>query len=971
MMPNNDLQEELKKYIEGDLRFDYLSRYLYSTDASSYQVMPAGVVIPRHAGDVEAIVKTAGKFSVPITARGSGTSLSGQAVGNGLVVDFSRYIDHILEIDPGEKWARVEAGVVLDHLNAAVAPHQLMVGADPSSASVATFGGSIANNAAGNHSILFGMMIDHVMEVDVMLSDGTRTVFGPKSQDEVARLAKLPTLEGALYREIPTLVDRYSEDIKTNYPKIFRNVAGYNLNWLLEDKLAGKPFNLTRLVVGSEGTFCSLLSAKINLVPRPSRTRLMILHFQTMRAALELAPLILSHKPAAIEMINRFVMNLTRSHADYGKRQGHFVHGDPEAVLIVEFFGQTASELESQAVSLQQHLERDGYHGEIVHCVEQPAIDEVWFVRKASLGLLQSQRSESKPVSFMDDAAVPVEELVGYVNDVEAAFREEGSNASFTAHVSAGCLHVAPTLNLKTVEGLEKMHRLSEAIANIAIAHHGTTTGEHGEGIARGYFNERLFGPRLHQAFKEVKALFDPENLMNPGKMISTTEPWDPKVLRYYPGYQNSCEPKATCFDFSGDGGFAGLVEMCNGDGNCRRMNTGLMCPSFRITRDEMHSTRGRANALRAALSGYLGDNGLLDEEIYKILDLCLMCKACKKECPSGVDMTKLKSEFLAYYYSRKGVPLRARLFGNIGTLIKMGSMVPGLTNYAYSTGIFKKALEFIGIDSRRTLPAAAQETFQAWFKKHPGPKNTPNGQVIFWDDCFTSYNTPEIGKAAVKLLEAAGFEVLIVAGTRCCGRPLFSKGLLNDAKRNASHNIAVLAPYVNRGIPIVGVEPSCITCFRDEYLDVGEGEAARLIANNTFHMEEFLMRLSDQARLNLNFTAPEGGTHILLHGQCYQKSTIGTELVLRMLRMLPGTTVDEIPSGCCGMAGSFGYEKEHYELSMQIGEEVLFPAVRSAEPTDIIAAAGTSCRSQISTGTGRKALHPVIIVADRLKEQR
>ena len=961
--------QELSKAIRGEIRIDWLSRYLYSTDASAYEILPATVVIPKDADDIATAMEIASRHKIPVTPRGSGTSLSGQAIGTGLIVDFSRHMDHILEINRAEMWVQVESGIILDTLNAALKPFDLMLGPDPASSAVATLGGMIGNNAAGMHSIRYGMTLDHVDEVDVVLADGSRARFGPKTTEEVATLSNLPTSEGRLYRQIPVLIEEYRDNIKNDYPKIWRNVAGYNLNRMLEDMESGNPFNLTPLVVGSEGTLVSVTSARLKLLPRPKMTRLMILHFSTFKSALEAVPLILKNKPAAIELLNRFVLELIRGNPTYGPRQAQFVKGDPEAILIVEFFGEDSADLTNQCARLENALQQDGYKEPIVQCVTPDEVINVWSVRKAELGLLSSQRGDDKAVSFMDDAAVPIENLYNFATEVEQACLAENTEASFAAHASAGCLHITPVVNLKTTAGLDRMHRLSVAIAGIAIKYKGTTTGEHGEGIARSYFNEQLFGARLHQAFKELKYIFDPDNQMNPGKIINAPEPWDPSLMRIQPEYQTPLQPKKTYYDFSADGGFAGLVEMCNGQAVCRRFDIGIMCPSFRITRDEGHSTRGRANALRAAMTGQLGPDGMTSAALYKLLDLCLMCKACKKECPSLVDMTKLKSEFLAQYYEQHGAPLRALMFGHIGKLTELGSLTPGLTNVIFKDRFFKYALDrFIGIDQRRTLPPVAPVTFQDWFKNHLKPDATPNGPVIFWDDCFTSCNSPEIGIAAVKVMEAAGYEVRLAANRRCCGRPMFSKGLLKDAKRNATHNVVLLAPYAEMGIPVVGVEPSCITAFRDEYLDIVGGEAARQVAANSFHIEEFITNLAESKKLNIEFTLPEKPLTILVHGQCYQKSTIGTEPMLKMLRLLPNTTVEEIPSGCCGMAGSFGFEKEHYDLSMKIGEDILFPAIRSASPETAVAAAGTSCRGQITDGTGKNALHPIMIIADRIK---
>lgn len=966
---DNSIFDELTPVFNGDVQTDCLTRHLYSTDASSYKVLPTAIVMPKTVEDVQAVMRFAAKHSIPLTARGAGTSLSGQAIGPGIVMDYSRHFDHILEINAEEHWARVEPGVVLDHLSAAAAPYGLMYAVDPSSAGVSTFGGALANNAAGSHSVLFGLAVDHILSMDVVLSDGSLVSFEPKTEAEVAALAQESTLEASLYREIPALLERYREPITNNYPKIWRSVSGYTLDRLLAAKNAGEPLNLAVLPVGSEGTLCQIVSAKVKLADRPKFTRLLVIHYPSLESSLRSVPLILSHKPAAIELMNHAVITLVREHPGYSKIQDHYIVGDPGAVLFTEFYGSSMEELDAKAAALIEHLRQEGYSDPIVQRVTPTEISEVWNVRKSSLGLMQSMRSESKPISFMDDVAVPIDELVEYVKDMEEAFAKEGTYATFTAHASAGCLHVAPALNLKLDEDIQKMARFSEAIVDIAIKHHGTTSGEHGEGRAKSMYNENLFGKELHQAFVDVKKLFDPENILNPDIIVSGPEPWDPKILRYYPGYDTPYTIKDTSYDFSMDNGFAGAVEMCNGAAYCRRMEPGIMCPTFRVLQDEGHSTRGRSNVLRLAMVGEFGEEGLLSPEVKELLDLCLMCKGCKKECPSAVDMTKLKSEYLAYTYSKNGVPLRARMFGSIGTLLELGSLVPGVSNFMFENGLFKRALEFIGIERSRSLPAIAKQSFQSWFKNHKRTAPITHGKVIFWDDCFTSFNSPEIGAAAVKILEHAGFEVMLIAGTQCCGRTNFSKGLIKDAERQARHNLALLLPYVKQGIDIVGVEPSCITSFRDEYLDLRLGEDAKLLAKHCFHFEEFLTRLVDAEPMALKFLPSNGATTIHLHGQCYQKSTIGTEYTHRMLELMPNTKVTEIPSSCCGMAGSFGYEKEHYELSMQLGEKSLFPAIRELPADAVLAAAGTSCRSQIKQGTKRIAKHPVEILAEHLAD--
>ncbi len=959
---------ELQAHVRGEIRFDEMSRWLYSTDASSYQIFPQGAVTARDADDVSAVVIAAKKTGLSIVPRGGGTSLSGQTIGPGIIIDHSRYMDQILELNVEEQWVHVQSGMVLDRLNRALKPHGLMVGPDPASSMAATLGGMTGNNSTGSHSIRYGLMIDHVQSVDVVLSDGSQAHFGPKTPGEVAALQAENTLEGHLYREIPRLLDEYADDIRTGYPKTWRTVAGYNLNRLLRQRENGEPFNLAPLIVGSEGTLGVITAVKLNLVKRPASVRLAILHFDELYPALKSVPAILQHNPSAVELVDRFFNHLTRQSIEYAGRLNDFVQGDPGAVLIVEFAGENADELASSVQGLEDSLRAGGYTGTIIHRTTPQEVSGVWAVRKAGLGLLMSQRGDAKPLAFVDDASVPVENLADYAQEVTNFCAEQGTVAAFYAHASAGCLHINPVLDLKTETGLQQMKAISQAVAQFAIDYGGTTTGEHGEGMARSFFNAQLFGPRLHAAFHAVKTLFDPGNIMNPGKILDAPAPWERSMLRISPDYHVPHVPTNTILDFSADGGFAGMVEMCNGQGVCRkRGDDGAMCPSFIATRDEAHSTRGRANALRAAMTGQLGEKGLLDPKLYEVLDLCLECKACKRECPSLVDMAKLKYEYLSQIQAEKGVPLRSRLFANIHMLNKLGSSVsPALTNFAYKNPLLRTMLDRgLGIDARRSLPPLAPQTFTRWFKQHTPHINEKRGQVVLWDDTYLTYNEPEIGVAAVTLLEALGYEVLLVEDRKCCGRPMISKGLLEQAKANAAHNVEHLLPYARQGTPIIGLEPSCITTLRDEYPDLLRSDAARTVAEHSLFIEEFFARLIDEGTFDLTFTSEIAP--VLLHGHCYQKALIGTGDMLNVLRQLPGSDVSEIPSGCCGMAGSFGYEREHYDISMTVGEDRLFPAVREADSGTVVLASGISCRHQIADGTPREAVHPVVYLASRL----
>jgi FAD/FMN-containing dehydrogenase/Fe-S oxidoreductase len=958
----------LRQHLQGDVRTDILSRQLYSTDASDYHMVPSGVILPRNTADIAAAIKIAAQYQAAVIPRGGGSSLSGQTVGEGWVIDHSKHLNRILEINVTEQWAWVEAGVVLDCLNAELASHGLMVGPDPSSSAVATIGGMAGNNSTGAHSFKYGMLSDHIQALEVVLSDGSTAILEPKDSTAVRQLALQNSLEGRLYDRIPQLLDTYHQDILSGYPGTWRNVAGYGLNRLVKNQMEGRPFNLAPLVVGSEGTLAYTTRIKIGLVERPKSVRLMILPFADLAGALGKVPFILEQDVAAVELMTHTTLKLADDHVVAGPLLRQFLEGIPGAILIVEFAGTGRDDVDQQAHTLEQRLHHDGYSESMTHGTTTEEIQRIWTIRKSVLGLLLSTPGPTKRTSIIDDATVPVEELVSFTREVTEAGQKYNIPINFDGHASAGCLHTCPAMNYRNPEDLRKLEWLAKDIMEIAIRHHGSTTGEHGEGLARSYYNEQLYGPRLHEAFRKVKDIFDPDNRLNPGKVLNPSDPWDPSRLRYSPDYRTPLAPSAPYFDYSYFGGFAGLVEMCNGQGICRNQVSGVMCPSYQVTLEENHSPRGRANALRSAITGQLGADGLKDKRVFEILDLCLECKACKVECTTGVDVAKLKYEFLAHYQAEHGIPLRSRLFGEMERINQIGRRFPRLSNALLTHPLTRRLLDrSIGIDRRRPLPRYSPIAFEKWFDERSETGNAHQADVILWDDCYIRDYQPELGIAAVRVLEAAGLRVIRIDNHRCCGRPLISKGLLKKARDNARWNIDRLAGYADREIPIVGVEPSCITCFRDEYPDLVRTDAARNVARHAFFFEEFLTDLADRKQLELKFAAPRKPRSILLHTHCYQKSFGTAEKVVKMLELLPDTHVTEIDSGCCGMAGAFGYEKEHYDISMAIGEQRLFPSVRQAAPETIIAAAGTSCREQIKQGTRRSAVHPISILADAL----
>ena len=962
------LVEQLMAHIQGDVLASDLDRAIYSTDASMYRVLPRCVVAPRDTADIVQTLQLVHAHHSSIIPRGGGTSLSGQSVGTGVVLDLSKYMNRVLELNATKRWVWVEAGAIQAHVNNMASQHGLKIGPDPSSTRMASVGGMIGNNSTGAHSILYGMIADHVKAVEVVLWDGSVVMFDPKTPDELEQITQHDTLEARLYREIPSLVRTYAEDIRTRYPKVWRNVAGYNLDRVLKLMERGESFTLAPLIVGSEGTLGVVTRVKLNLVDIPKHTHLSVVHFNSLRESMEAVPTILEHQPAAVELIDRYFNQLAATSTEWGALLPHYFRNDPAAVLVVEFYGNSMTELSERAQQLQAHLAQKGYRGEVVQLAQPHEINTLWNIRKAGLGLMMSKRGDAKPQSFIDDATVPIEHLPAFAEEVERICNELGTPAAIIGHASAGCIHVNPTLSTKDPASTEKIRQLSEAILTLAIKYEGSTTGEHGEGIARSFFNEQLYGTRLHTAFRQVKGLFDPHNLLNPGKIIDAPTPWDPQVIRMSPHYHTQHAPTFTWLDFSQDGGFSGAVEMCNGQGFCRKTDGGIMCPSYIATRDEKHSTRGRANALRSAMSGALGEEGMTSDALYEALDLCLECKACQRECPSIVDMAKMKSEFLAHYQAAKGVPLRSRVFGNIRLINQLGSLpvVRSLVNWSFTDRTLRAWMELgLGIAQARSLPLLARQPFGDWFKQHAQPTAPTANKVILWDDTFMTYNEPQVGIAAVRLLEALDYTVEVLSNHACCGRPMISKGLLEQAKHAAEHNLARLRPALQAHTPIIGLEPSCVSAFRDEYPDLLRTDEARQLGQQVLFFEEFFVQAL--AKHPLRFATPTQPREIHVHGHCHQRTLIGAETMVAMLRHLPNTTVKLIDSGCCGMAGSFGYEAEHHELSLKIGEDRLFPAIRATHADALISAPGTSCRHQIYDATGRVAVHPLVLMADAL----
>ena len=950
-----EIAEELRRRVAGEVRFDPFSRVLYSTDASIYQMEPVGVVIPRSAEDVLAVVDLASENEIPVLPRAGGTGLAGQSVNHAIVMDFSKYLNQVIELNLEESWVRVQPGIVLDQLNRYLAPYGLQYAPDPTTSNRACVGGGIGNNTCGAHSVIYGKTLDHIKEVDVVLSDASQAHFRTLEPHELDTKLNGEGLESDIYRGVLQIARENLAEIEARYPKIMRRVSGYNLDSFLGEE----PVNLTKMVVGSEGTLCVVNEAKINLVPRPTMTSLSVLHFRDIFEASEATKEVLNHGPSSVEVLDKMVLDRSRESMGQSRNMA-FVQGDPGAVLLVEFYGESEAELTSKMENLKDDMARRRLGYACVNLLARADQDMVWNIRKGGLGLLMSTHGDAKPIPFVEDPAVDPENLGEFVRRFDEVVRNHDTTAGYYGHASVGCLHIRPLVSLKSAEGIEKMLSIGEEISDLVKEFGGSMSGEHGDGIVRGVWTEKMFGPEIYQAFRDLKSTFDPHGIMNPGKIIDC--PPMRENLRY--GSEYEAISLSTSLDFSQDSNYAGAVEMCNGMGACRKL-TGTMCPSFMATREEEHSTRGRANLLRAALSGNFPEGTITDKRLYDAMDLCLECKACKSECESGVDMAKLKYEFLDNYYKTNKRPFRNKFFAHIARFSRIGSRFASLANFGAGSPIgrfFSSA--FLGVHPNRQLPKFASPTLAQWFNSRAGTnlRGTAKGTVALFNDTFMNYNYPEIGIAAVELLEAAGYRVQL-ADAECCGRPMISKGLLDEAAAHARYNVDRLYAFADQGVPIIGCEPSCLLTFRDEYPEFCQDERAAKVADHSYMIDEFLAMLQEKGELDLAFTSLE--KKVLFHGHCHQKSLVGTGPSMAALRLPPGYQVELINSGCCGMAGSFGFEKEHYDISMTIGEQVLFPAIRDKGPEWEVAVMGVSCRQQVEHGTGRPARHLVEILRD------
>lgn len=969
------LLHTLAQQLEGDLHTDELLRRLYATDASIYRELPLAVAYPKHKTDVQTLVRFAGQNGLSLIPRSAGTSLAGQCVGSGIVVDISRYMTRVLEINAEEGWVRLQPGVIRDELNQMLKPHGLFFGPNTSTANRCMLGGMVGNNSCGTTSIVYGSTRDHVLALDVVLSDGSEARFSRLSKAEFEQKKNGNGLEAQLYQQVAALLTdpENQAEIRREFPKpgIHRRNTGYAIDLLLETKPftpGGPDFNFCTMLSGSEGTlaFTTEITLHVNPLPEPHDV-VVCAHFSSMPECLEAVVAAMQHQPTACELMDKLILDCTKSNREQAKNR-FFVEGDPAAVLMIEFRGPSPEAAAQKAAALIADLQQRnfGYAYPIVHA---PKTKQVWDLRSAGLGVLSNMPGEAKGVACIEDTAVEVADLPAYIGEFEAMMKQFGQKSVYYAHAGAGELHLRPILNLKKESDREMLYRICEASARLVKKYRGSLSGEHGDGRVRAEFIPLMIGEKNYTLLRQIKKTWDPNGVFNPGKI--TDAPPMNTALRYEANQPD--RPFDTMLEFPD--GILRAAEKCNGSGDCRKLDFagGTMCPSYRATRQEKDTTRARANALREFLTHSQQPNPFSHSELYEVMDLCLSCKACASECPSNVDMASMKAEFLHQYYRAHGVPFRARVFGHIAGLNRLASAAPALSNFfmknAITGGLLKRVL---GVAPQRSLPPLHRVSLRRWFDRTG--KNLPlggpeKGRALLFCDEFTNYNDAEIGIKTVQLLTRLGYRVEMPVHPES-GRAAISKGLLPRARELAVQNVEIFKNRVSSEMPLVGIEPSAILSFRDEYprlVPEKNREDAKVLSENTLLIEEFLAREMQRG----NITAEQFSTekkHILLHGHCHQKSLSGVEASAFVLSLPENFTVEVIPSGCCGMAGSFGYEKEHYAVSMQVGELVLFPNLRKAPDDAVVAAPGTSCRHQILDGTGRVARHPVDLLWDALE---
>lgn len=943
----------LRGQLSCEVLDDDYSLGMYATDASIYQVKPLAVVIPENEAHIRKAIALANEHKISILPRGGGTSLAGQAIGRSMIMDFSKHINNIIEINEEERWVRVQPGMIRDELNKELAKFNLHFAPDPATTSRANVGGMVGNNSSGMKSILYGKTVDHVLEARVLLADGTELELKNLSPSEYTAEEKAGGRKGEIYSQFKSIVHQHADEVRKRFPKIMRRVGGYNLDEFVDHD----EWNLAKLITGSEGTLAVTLELKLNLESLPKFKTVCALHFDTFLNAIGTVSEILKYKPAAVEIIDETVIRMSKENLttrDYC----HFIEGNPGAILLVEFYDDEKEKVMERTLKMAADLRQQG------KCFASPAYpqgkeyDEVLLVRKKGLGLMMGMTGGPKPLAFIEDAAVPLEHLPQYIDQVVKICEKYGTHPAMYAHASVGLIHVRPILDLRRPEDVDKMKNIANEAFELVVKYGGSWSGEHGDGMVRSPFNERFFGAKLYNAFKEVKKLFDPDNLMNPGKIVDA-EPMDVN-LKYGGGYKDGVVPSQ--FNYKNEGSFMESVHMCTGVGECRKTIGGTMCPSFKATRDEEHSTRGRANALRLAMSNQLDDEGLASPRLHQALDLCLSCKACKSECPSNVDMAKMKSDVLQLYYDKHGAKLRDKLIRDSAKASsRFAGALSGIVNAVQHTFLFKSAIHRLaGFDKRRTLPDYAKEPFFKWFEKNGDSQPKQDKQVVLFADTYLNFHEPQVGISAFELLTGCGYEV-ILANVGCCQRPKISHGFLREAKKEGQATIEKLKVYLDKGLDVVVCEPSCASALNEDLPDlIDDMELAGQLKKQVMMIDLFINKEMEAGRIKSKLKAIDG--NISIHGHCHQKALYGTTVMKKTIHE-NGNSVSEIPSGCCGMAGSFGYEKEHYDLSEKIGESILFPKVRNMKVGSTLVANGFSCRHQIEHFTGVKPKHWVEVV--------
>ena len=968
----NEQLKQLATQLEGEFYFDKTMRTLYATDASAYREMPMAVAIPKSVADIKKLITFARNNKTSLIPRTAGTSLAGQVVGNGIIADVSKYFTQIIEFNKEEGWVTVQPGVIRDELNLFLKPHGLFFGPETSTANRAMIGGMVGNNSCGSNSVVYRSTREHLLAVTALLSDGTETVFKTISIDEFHQKCEGETLEAGIYKKIRGLLSNYDNqaEIRKEFPKqsVERRNTGYAVDMLMETApfTAGKEdFNFCKLIAGSEGTLAFLTEIKLKVVPLPPKEAgLLCVHFNSIDEALRANLIALKYKPGASELIDHYILECTKDNIEQSKNR-FFVKGDPGAILVVEFARQTKEEVIEIAGEAENEMRAAGlgYHFPLLFGEDAK---KIWALRKAGLGLLGNLPGDEKAVPVIEDTAVDVNDLPDYISDFNKILKKYNLYSVHYAHAGSGEIHLRPIINLKTAEGNHLFRIIAEEIAALVKKYNGSLSGEHGDGRLRGEFIKQMVGEKNYQLLKEIKKAWDPENIFNPNKIVDT--PSMNTMLRYVPGQQTP-EFK-TIFRFHNQD-ILQHAEQCNGSGDCRKthLSGGTMCPSYMATKNEKDTTRARANILREFLTNSDKLNRFDHKEIYEVMDLCLSCKGCKSECPSNVDVAKLKAEFLQHYYDANGIPFRSKLIANFSKSAKMGAMLPSLYNFAMTNSLVSSVIKRVsGFAAKRSMPVMFKTTLKSWYKKHKQPVTNNQQQLYLFCDEFTNYNDTEIGIKAILLLEKLGYEVIIPEHEES-GRAWLSKGLVRKAKKIANKNISLLSPFISEITPLIGIEPSAILTFRDEYIDLADDgllSKAKALSKNVFMIDEFIAREIDKGSIKKEQFSTIKKT-IKLHGHCQQKALASTSASVKILSFPQNYKVETIPSGCCGMAGSFGYEKEHYDLSMKIGELVLFPAVRNATEETIIAAPGTSCRHQVKDGTGRLAKHPVEVLYEAL----